>query len=148
VYGAIRIASAQRSVRTKLRALAAAQGFIGFVDDIEFAIAGQYSYRIIGQILFYFAFRRKQPRLKVLHIDPSESLPGAFRKFWDDVRRYDYEALFAPHELDSLVAIPKNEQHLLGQFYTPRPVADILTGFALSMTNILDGDIAFGGQVC
>src|SRR5271170_8475793 len=86
VYGAIRIAAAQRSVRTKLRALAAAQGFIGFVDDIEFAIAGQYSYRIIGQILFYFAFRRKQPRLKVLHIDPSESLPGAFRKFWDDVR--------------------------------------------------------------
>jgi hypothetical protein len=70
VYSAIKTAAAQRVMRTKFRALAAEQGFIGFVDDIEFALAGQYSYRIIGQILFYFAFRRKQPRLKVLHINP------------------------------------------------------------------------------
>jgi type I restriction-modification system DNA methylase subunit len=86
------------------------------------------------------------------------------------VRRYDYEALFAPHEMESFVAInddgqflirqltaqlaeydwasltddvlgsifehliPQAEQILLGQFYTPRPVADFLTAFAM------DGD--------
>jgi type I restriction-modification system DNA methylase subunit len=129
--------------------------------------ATQYAYRLIGQILFYFALRRKQPTLKDLKIPANASLPKALRPFWDDVRRFDYEALFKSSELDELIPfpneaaavtrqlieelarydwntlrddvlgavfetlIPRAEQLLLGQFYTPTKVADLLVGFAV-----------------
>ena len=165
--GALTKVGAQRAVRKKLKAIAAEQGFIGFVDDIDAALAGQYSYRIVGQILFYFAFRRKQPALRPLELRLTDRVPESLRPYWDDVRRYDYEALFSQDPLDSIISlgphaqrvirefvadlahydwaslrddvlgsifeglIPKREQHLLGQFYTPRPVADFLVSFAL-----------------
>ena len=83
------------------------------------------------------------------------------------MRRYDYEALFKPAEIDSFIEfpeeaqlcvqklidhlaeydwasltddvlgsiferlIPRDEQLLLGQFYTPRPVADLLVAFTV-----------------
>lgn len=154
-------ARADKRIRRQIRALSAQQGFLGFVDDTDEAIAGQYAYRIIGQILFYFALRRKQPSLSELSAADGE-VPRAFRPYWDDVRRFDYEALFGPSELESLVPIPepgqeairklvedlkaydwnsvyddvlgaifeklipKNEQILLGQFYTPTKVADLI----------------------
>src|SRR5207249_3083008 len=60
VYTALNaLTSKNRSARRRLRAQAAAQGLLGFVEDLNQAIAGQYSYRIIGQLLFYFALRRK-----------------------------------------------------------------------------------------
>jgi len=95
------------------------------------------------------------------------------RPFWDDVRRFDYEALFREDELDQIVPltsaactiirqliyelggydwdrlhddvlgavfeslIPKQEQHLLGQFYTPTRVADLLIAFAVDGPNPL-----------
>lgn len=160
-------ASKSAKVRKQLKELAAEQGFAGFVEDIDEAIAGQYAYRLIGQILFYFALRRKQPSLKPLVLKPSDSLPSSLRPFWDDVRRFDYEALFKVSVLDDLVPfpssaetvtrqivgelgqydwhalkddvlgsvfehlIPKSEQMLLGQFYTPRKVADLLVAFAV-----------------
>lgn len=160
-------AAADRSIRKRLRALAAAQGFLGLVDDIDIAIAGQYAYRLIGQILFYFALRRKQPTLPSLSISAQQELPSAFRPYWDEVRRYDYEALFQQSELDDLVPlppasqtlvrafigeladydwnslrddvlgsifeqlIPRKEQILLGQFYTPPRVADLVLGFVV-----------------
>jgi methylase of polypeptide subunit release factors len=165
-----------RAVRTRLKELAAEQGFAGFVENIDTAIAGQYAYRLIGQILFYFALRRKQPSLRVLEISGSTPLPSGLRPFWNDVRRFDYEALFKESELDDLVPfppmaaaitrqlihelshyewnklrddvlgavfenlIPRSEQVLLGQFYTPTKVADLLVAFAVDTNNptILD----------
>lgn len=160
-------AGTSRKLRKRLNALATEQGFNGFVDDIDFAIAGQIGYRFIGQILFYFALRRKIPALKPLIIDAKDKLPDAFLPFWNEVRRYDYEALFKPQPLETLVPIaveaqviirhlieqlgaydwnsltddvlgsifehliPREEQVLLGQFYTPRPVADLLVAFTI-----------------
>jgi type I restriction-modification system DNA methylase subunit len=113
-------------------------------------------------VLFYFALRRKIPSLKELKVHASDTLPDAFTLFWNDVRKYDYEALFKPEAIETLIPInkegqtllrrtvdqlsaydwasltddvlgsifehliPRRQQHLLGQFYTPRPVADLL----------------------
>ena len=159
--------SRDRRLRRQINSIAAAQGFIGFVEDINAAVAGQMAYRLIGQILFYFALRRKQPALPELHLQPDSEIPAALRPFWDAVRRYDYEALFAQSELDPIVPIgldasrttrrliremshydwknvrddvlgsvfekliPRHEQLLLGQFYTPTPVADLILGLTL-----------------
>ena len=84
-------AGASRSLRKKLSSIAAQQGFSGFVKDIDYAIAGQIGYRFIGQILFYFALRRKNPALKEISLDADDQLPDAFDRYWNDVRRYDYE---------------------------------------------------------
>lgn len=157
-------------LRRQLNKIATEQGFKGFVEDIDYAVAGQIGYRLIGQILFYFALRRKQPSLPALVITPKDKIPEAFQPYWNDVRRYDYEALFKPETIDQLIdipdhgqillrilieqlasydwasltddilgaiferLIPKEEQVLLGQFYTPRGVADLL----VAMT--IDGD--------
>jgi type I restriction-modification system DNA methylase subunit len=162
-----------RKLRKKLKQIAAEQGFEGFVDDIDYAIAGQIGYRYIGQILFYFALRRKIPALKELRIREGETLPSALKPYFDEVRRYDYEALFKPEPIEALVPvapqaqtiirhlitqlaaydwasltddvlgsifehlIPREQQTLLGQFYTPRPVADLL------VASTIDGERPF-----
>ena len=159
-----------REFRKKLRTIAAKQGFLGFVDDIDEAVAGQHGYRIIGQILFYFALRRQQPELRDIILDQEDIIPDSLESFWNDVRRYDYEALYSRSELDDLAPlsnraqeivrdlisqfriydwislkedvlgsvfeqlIPAEERHLLGQFYTPIKVADLITAFTI------DGD--------
>jgi type I restriction enzyme M protein len=166
-------AGASRKLRKLLTQIAAEQGFEGFVEDIDYAIAGQMGYRYIGQILFYFALRRKIHSLKELKVSADDKLPEAFKPFWDDVRRYDYEALFKPESIETLIPIakeaqtlfrqlieqlssydwasltddvlgsifehliPREEQVLLGQFYTPRPVADLL------VASTIDGERPF-----
>src|ERR1700730_13647661 len=102
-----RAAGTNRKLKTKLKQIAAGQGFDGFVKDIEYAIAGQIGYRFVGQILFYFALRRKIPALAELKIIPSDKLPDAFKLYWDAVRRYDYEALFKPEAIEALIPIAK-----------------------------------------
>lgn len=160
-------ASANEKLRRKLNRIASEQGFKGFVEDIYLAIAGQIGYRLIGQILFYFALRRKQSTLRPIVLDKKVKLPLGLKTYWNDVRRFDYEALFKPEEIDELVdipdegqllirslidnlsaydwaslsndvlgsiferLIPREEQILLGQFYTPRPVADLLVALTL-----------------
>ncbi len=160
-------ASKSKKLKQRLKEIATEQGFASFVDDIEDAIAGQYAYRLIGQILFYFALRRRQPSLAPLKIGPKDGLPAAFKPFWDEVRKFDYEALFQWSELDEIVPIPAEanlilfrmieelsaydwnklrddvlgavfeklipakERQLLGQFYTPTEVADLLIAFAI-----------------
>ena len=160
-------AGISRKLRKQLNSIASEQGFIGFVNDIDYAIAGQIGYRLIGQILFYCALRRKIPTLKVIDIGPKDKLPDALQPYWNDVRRYDYEALFKEEPIESLIPlapeaqkvlrhlieqlatydwnsltddvlgsifehlIPREEQVLLGQFYTPRPVADLLAAFTI-----------------
>lgn len=154
-------------IRRQINTIASEQGFKGFVEDVELAIAGQIGYRLIGQILFYFAFRRKQPSLPALTIHYPQRIPEALLLFWNEVRRYDYEALFRTESIDKLVAIPdhgqvllrtliehlaaydwasltddvlgaiferlipRGEQILLGQFYTPRHVADLLIAITI-----------------
>jgi methylase of polypeptide subunit release factors len=162
-----RASGTSRALRKTLNNIASEQGFIGFVEDIDYAIAGQIGYRFIGQILFYFALRRKIPALREIKIKSSDSLPDALQPYWNEVRRYDYEALFKPERIESLIPvaaeaqvllrhlidqlssydwtsltddvlgsifehlIPREEQVLLGQFYTPRPVADLLVAFTI-----------------
>ena len=157
----------RRELRRELNAIAAEQGFKGFVDDIDYAIAGQIGYRLIGQILFYFALRRKIPNLKEIKLEPHANIPVALQPYWNEVRRYDYEALFKPDRIETLIPmadaaqalirqlveqlgtydwasltddvlgsifehlVPHEEQVLLGQFYTPRPVADLLVAFTV-----------------
>jgi methylase of polypeptide subunit release factors len=168
-----RVSGTNRKLRKQLKQIAAEQGFEGFVDDIDYAIAGQIGYRFIGQILFYFALRRKIPAIKELKIGATDPLPAALKPYWDEVRRYDYEALFKPEPIESLVPfakeaqailrslisqlggydwasltddvlgsifehlIPRGQQKLLGQFYTPRPVADLL------VASTIDGERPF-----
>lgn len=163
-------AHADKRLRQRLNSIAAEQGFLGFVEDINYAVAGQIGYRYVGQILFYHALRRKIVTLPAIELRDRDPIPGALGRYWNEVRRYDYEALFGPHALDEIVSlgpdaqflvkqlisqlaaydwssltddvlgsifehlIPSAEQMLLGQFYTPRPVADLLVGFTI------DGD--------
>lgn len=164
-----------RALRKQIRALSAIQGFIGIVEDLELAVVGQYVYRIVGQILFYFALQRVQPSLPTIEISPLDELPESLRRYWNDVRRFDYEALFEPSELDEIVPlpspaqkllrkliedlsqydwnsladdvlgsvfehlIPKEEQLLYGQFYTPSKVADMLVAFSVDgSSSVLD----------
>ena len=161
------------ALRTTITRLAAQHGFLGFVEDLNYAIAGQMGYRLVGQILFYFALRRKQPALRALVLTDTDTVPTALAPYWNDVRRFDYEALFRPHDLDTLIPypteaqrlvrtllaqlaaydweslsddvlgsaferfIPREEQILLGQFYTPRNVADLLTTLTIHRENAL-----------
>jgi type I restriction-modification system DNA methylase subunit len=155
------------NVRRRLTQIAAEQGFLGFVDDIERAIAGQYAYRLVGQLLFYFALKRKLTNLPNLELTSKSKIPEAFLPYWNRVRQYDYEAIFAASDLDQILPIseqarltvialahtlkgydwssvrddvlgsiferfiPRNERMLLGQFYTPSPVADLLVAFCI-----------------
>lgn len=159
-----------KKLRAQINSMAAAQGFAGFVEDIELAITGQLAYRLAGQILFYFALRRKNKSLPDLLPDRKKPLAPQLRIQWDIVRRFDYEALYGIDELENLVPlsasaedllhilidmlahydwaaltddvlgaifeklIPREEQILLGQFYTPKPVADLLVSL------VIDGD--------
>lgn len=127
-----RRASRSRNLRTRLRQIAAAQGFLGFVDDINAAIAGQLCYRLVGQILFYFALKRKQDTLPALEPDKTKTFSEAVRPFWNSVRQFDYEALFEPHELDELVPLTDRAQ---GQLH------DIIEGFNKYDWNILADDV-------
>jgi tRNA1(Val) A37 N6-methylase TrmN6 len=168
-------------LRRAIAKIAAEQGFKGFVDDVDYAVAGQMGYRLVGQILFYFALRRKQLALPVLKVTPTDDIPQALWPYWNAVRRYDYEALFKVEPIDELVEIPKlgqvlvrtlitdfaaydwssltdnvlgsifehliprEEQVLLGQFYTPRPVADLLVAFTSDGANRTMLDPGCGG---
>ena len=156
-----------RKLRKQVNNISIEQGFKGFVEDIDYAVAGQIAYRLTGQILFYFALRRKISTLKHIDLSDSDQLPDALHTYWNDVRRYDYEALFKPDDIDKLIKfpkeaqflvndlikhlgeydwssltddvlgsiferlIPKDEQLLLGQFYTPRSVANLLVAFSI-----------------
>ena len=124
-YRDLKKASAtDRKLRKKLREIATEQGFEGFVDDIDYAIAGQIGYRYIGQILFYFALRRKIPALRELKIGTQDVLPAALKPFFDDVRRYDYEALFKPEAIEALVPIAHQGQAIIRRLIAQLAVYD------------------------
>ncbi len=167
IYRELTKQKSKKALRKALNKIAAEQGFIGFVEDIDYAIAGQIGYRLIGQVLFYYALRRKQPSLPEIKLKSRDRIPGVLHQYWNEARRFDYEALFKPEPIEELVElpldgqrvirqlieqfsfydwasltddvlgsifehlIPREEQKLLGQFYTPRPVADLLVAMTI-----------------
>jgi hypothetical protein len=128
----IKKASQDRTLRTQLRQIAAAQGFLGFVDDIDAAIAGQFCYRVVGQILFYFALRRKQPSLPILNPDRTKPFLDAISPFWANVRPLDYDALFLIQDLDRLIPVTTHAEEL---------IYDLIDGFNRYDWNSIKDDI-------
>jgi methylase of polypeptide subunit release factors len=177
----VKTALAQRKKGKQLNDWATEQGLIFFVSDLATALAGQIAYRITGQILFYYAFRRHQGSLSNITLDESSPVSVQLRVFWDQVRAFDYEALFEPSPLEavelsaiseglvrSLVdnlagydwndveldvlgsifeqLIPVSERIVLGQYYTPPRLADLLLSLSVEdePSAILDPAVGSG----
>lgn len=78
------------------------QGIIGFVGDVYEALASQFAYRIAGQVLFYYSFRRQEQGLPKLDVSGTQPVLEKLRQHWDRVRVFDYEALYDPSPLESI----------------------------------------------
>lgn len=96
------LTGSNRSLGTRLRNWAEEQGLKTLVEDLSSALAGQISYRLTGQILFYYAFRRKQPSLPAISLRQDLSVVAQMRDYWDRVRSFDYEALFEESILEEI----------------------------------------------
>jgi len=91
-----------RTLGTDLREWADEQGLRNLVADLNSALAGQIAYRLTGQVLFYYAFRRTKPRLPKIDLSDEWAVSAQLRDYWDHVRTYDYEALFGPSILERI----------------------------------------------
>ena len=91
-----------REVRNEIRKWVKEQGLDQFVDDINESLAAQLAYRLVGQTLFYYAFRRQEPSLPKLSLDTGTPLSEQLRVYWDEVRTYDYEALYEESPLERI----------------------------------------------
>ncbi len=89
-----------RALGTDLREWADEQGLRNLVEDLSSALAGQMAYRMTGQVLFYYAFRRTQPSLPKIDLGEQVAVSPKLRDYWDHVRTFDYEALFEPSILE------------------------------------------------
>ncbi len=96
-----RAMSGSRNAARELREWAQNQGLRNIVSDLNLSIAGQVSYRIAGQVLFYYAFRRNQSSLPAMSLGAGSVMPQ-LRSYWDRVRTFDYEALFGESILDRI----------------------------------------------
>jgi hypothetical protein len=95
-----------RKLGTDLREWAEEQGLRSLVEDLSSALAGQMAYRLTGQVLFYYAFRRTEPSLHKIDLGDQEPVSPKLRAYWDHVRTFDYEALF---EESILERVPLSE---------------------------------------
>ena len=77
--------AANRKTRQKVNSWATKQGLTSFVDDLYAALAAQMSYRLVGQVLFYHAYRRHERSLPKLELRPDKSVTEQLRAFWDAV---------------------------------------------------------------
>lgn len=80
-------------------------------SDLNAAIAGQIAYRLVGQTLFYLAYQRHEPTLPDLALRPG-ALQAQLRTYWDAIRAFDFEALFAPSVLEDIVFSKGSEASL------------------------------------
>lgn len=103
-----------RALRSKVEKWSKEQGLKYLVADLNAAIAGQIAYRIVGQALFYLAYRRHEPTLPELDVDDGKPLPPQLRSLWDAIRVYDFEALYAPSVLEEIELDPQTESSLVG----------------------------------
>jgi hypothetical protein len=168
-------------LRRKLEISAQATGVTNFVTDLRAALGGQLAYRLLGQTLFYLAFRRYRPELPELLLPNQRHVMDELGVFWSRIRRFDYEALYETSLLDEvpiargtqadtlirdLVAelglydwrgvddavlgsvfeqlIPEPERVLLGQYYTPYALADLMVSLCLENSEDVVLDPAVG----
>jgi N-6 DNA Methylase len=155
-----------RKLRNEIVEWTRKQGLEGFVDDMEQSLAAQLAYRLAGQILFYYSFRRYELSLPPLEVSGTKPVGEQLRTFWDAVRAFDYEALYEASPLDEIPLssgtdlkiaglvsdlshydwdavpvhvlgaifehmIPPHERRILGQYYTPTPLADLVLALAV-----------------
>lgn len=170
-----------RRLRHTINSWAVKQGLANFVDDLHIALSAQLAYRIAGQVLFYYSFRRQEPSLPALKLSRTSSIRLQLRTYWDAVRAFDYEALFAESPLEQvplgpeaeaeIVAlveklgaydwdsvkvdvlgsifeqmIPESERIVLGQYYTPPRLADLIVSLCTDGPddNVLDPAVGTG----
>ncbi len=155
-----------RALARRLRNWAGAQGLEGFVEDVATSFAAQIAYRLLGQSLFYYSYRRQEPSLPALGLHARSSATAQLRGYWDKVRAFDYEALYEPSPLEEIPLsaasddkvrefvqqlagydwdnvsidvlgaifeqmIPTSERQILGQYYTPPTLVDLVLSLAL-----------------
>lgn len=94
--------SADRELRKRVNEWVLLQGLDGYVQDIHHSLATQFSYRLIGQTLFYYSFRRQQPNLPPIDLVAGRAAMNQLREYWNRVRSYDYEALFEASPLEEI----------------------------------------------
>lgn len=170
-----------RSFNLRLVEWADVQGLSQIVKDLDAALAGQVAYRITGQLLFYFAFRRQHSELPALNISTTQPATPQLRQYWDRVRTFDYEALFSETILDEIKTssaadaiisemvdrfarydwdavredvlgeifqqfLPESQRILLGQYYTPANLADLVLSMTVrdDDTHVLDPAVGSG----
>ncbi|MCD6594741.1 N-6 DNA methylase [bacterium] len=162
-----------RNFQKELQKWARIQGIRKY-DNEEFftSISKQIVYRIIGQVLFFFALKRHNrtlPDLELSDFDIKKAqdvLQNAFEK----VRKIDYQAIYEKNLIDEIDwntdaaitlqnllknlayydfsnmpldviggvfegLIPPNEQHALGQYFTPVRLVDLINGFVVRSGN-------------
>jgi type I restriction enzyme M protein len=93
---------ASKTTRNALLNWARKQGILDFVDDVYEALAAQFAYRVTGQVLFYYAFRRQENSLPMLSLSTGSPVVSQLRMYWDRVRGFDYEALYDPSPLETI----------------------------------------------
>jgi hypothetical protein len=104
--------ASNRKTRQKVNSWATKQGLTSFVDDLYAALAAQMSYRLVGQVLFYHAYRRHERSLPKLELRPDKSVTEQLRAFWDAVRAFDYEALYEQSPLEDIPLGPDSEAQI------------------------------------
>ena len=88
-----------RKLRRTVNRIAAEQGFKDFVEDIEYAVAGQIGYRFVGQILLFRPQTSKIPTLKELKLSAGDVLTNRLlfnHTGMTSAVMIPYEALFKP----------------------------------------------------
>jgi len=158
-----------RTFQKKLQKWARIQGIRKY-DNEEFftSISKQIVYRIIGQVLFFFALKRHNKTLPDLELSDFDikKAKDVLQNAFDEVRKIDYQSIYEKNLIDEIDwntdaaitlqnllknlayydfsnmpldviggvfegLIPPNEQHILGQYFTPVRLVDLINGFVV-----------------
>jgi len=165
--------STDKTFQKAIQKWARRQGIQKYDDDNFFtSISKQIVYRIIGQVLFYFALKRHNGNLPNLELNDFEieKAKDVLQAAFKEVRKIDYQAIYEKDLIDEIdwntdaaitlqnllknlafydfshmpldvigevfeKLIPPNEQHVLGQYFTPVDLVDLINGFVLRTAN-------------
>jgi len=165
--------STDKTFQKAIQKWARRQGIQNYdTDDFFTSISKQIVYRIIGQVLFYFALKRHNGNLPNLEINDFEieKAKDVLQAAFEEVRKIDYQAIYEKDLIDEIdwntdaaitlqnllkslafydfssmpldvigevfeKLIPPNEQHVLGQYFTPVDLVDLINGFVLRTAN-------------